>query len=75
LTDMDCADLNRETTQATGGQLYDVRKIVTLSRFPIVDPRFIRDSSEPRPRFQMATADPEDMTSEKNRGVKSTLLG
>jgi endonuclease/exonuclease/phosphatase family metal-dependent hydrolase len=64
LSGTDYASFNRETALTTGGQLYDARNIVTLSRFPIADTRLIRDSSGPRPSYQMATADPEDTTSE-----------
>ncbi len=51
---------HRKTTLTATGQLYDVRNLVTLSRFPITDIEIIRDSSGPRPRYQMATADPPD---------------
>jgi endonuclease/exonuclease/phosphatase family metal-dependent hydrolase len=51
---------HRKTTLTTTGQLYDVRNLVTLSRFPITDFEIIRDSSGPRPHYQMATADPPD---------------
>lgn len=54
------AGFHRQTTVTTSGQLYDQRNLVTLSRFPIVGAKIIRDSSGPRPSYQMATADPPD---------------
>jgi hypothetical protein len=53
-------DYQRLTTTTTGGDLYQERNLVTLSRFPLVEhPRtIIRDSSGPRPAYQVATADP-----------------
>lgn len=54
------AGFHRQTTLTTSGQLYDQRNLVTLSRFPIVGAKIIRDSSGPRPSYQMATADPPD---------------
>lgn len=56
------AGFNRETTLTTEGELYNERNIVTLSRFPIADTELIRDSSGPRPSYQMATAEPPDTT-------------
>jgi endonuclease/exonuclease/phosphatase family metal-dependent hydrolase len=53
---------NRQTTLTTSGQLYAQRNIVTLSRFPIVSTRIIRDSGGPRPSYRMATANPPDPT-------------
>jgi endonuclease/exonuclease/phosphatase family metal-dependent hydrolase len=65
LTGTEYAGFNRATTLTTGGELYDVRNIVTLSRFPIAAPvRIIRDSTGPRPRYQMATADPPDTSAD-----------
>lgn len=55
---------HRKTTLTTGGQLYDVRSLVTSSRFPITDTKIIRDSSGPRPSYKMATAVPPDTTVE-----------
>jgi endonuclease/exonuclease/phosphatase family metal-dependent hydrolase len=54
------------TTTTTGGELYQERNLVTLSRFPLIDhPRtIIRDSSGPRPAYQVATADPPDQTAD-----------
>lgn len=54
------AGFNRQTTLTTSGQFYDERNIVTLSRFPVVSARNIRDSDGPRPSYQMATANPPD---------------
>ena len=56
----------RLTTKTTDGQLYVDRNLVILSRFPLVDhPRpIIRDSSGPRPAYQVATADPPDETAD-----------
>lgn len=56
------AGFNRETTLTIAGELYNERNIVTLSRFPIADTELIRDSSGPRPSYQMATAEPADTT-------------
>jgi len=59
-------DYQRVTTTTTGGDLYQERNLVTLSRFPLVEhPRtIIRDSSGPRPAYQVATADPPDQTAD-----------
>src|SRR5215207_144735 len=48
-------DYQRVTTTTTGGDLYQERNLVTLSRFPQGDhPRtIIRDSSGPRPAYQV----------------------
>lgn len=73
LSGTDYANFNRKTTLTTGGQLYDVRNLVTLSRFPITDTRIIRDSSGPRPSYQMATAVPPDTTSEPVEWERSIL--
>jgi endonuclease/exonuclease/phosphatase family metal-dependent hydrolase len=64
LSGTDYSNFKRKTTLTTTGQLYDDRNIVTLSRFPITNTEIIRDSSGPRPSYQMATADPQDTTSE-----------
>ena len=64
LSGTDYASFDRKTTLTTSGQLYNDRNIVTLSRFPIAQTEIIRDSSGPRPSYQMATAAPEDTTSE-----------
>ncbi len=53
----------RQTTLTTAGKLYGPRNLVILSRFPITSTELIRDSSGPRPSYQMATADPPDATS------------
>jgi predicted extracellular nuclease len=55
-------EFNRKTTLTTSNQLYLDRNIVTLSRFPIESTQIIRDSSGPRPSYQMATANPPDTT-------------
>lgn len=61
----DYAGFNRATTTTTGGQLFDVRNLVVLSRFPFAAPsRVIRDGDGPRPRYQMATANPPDTTAD-----------
>ena len=59
-------DHQRLTTTTTGGDLYQERNLVTLSRFPLVEhPRtIIRDSSGPRPAYRVATADPPDQTAD-----------
>jgi endonuclease/exonuclease/phosphatase family metal-dependent hydrolase len=59
-------DYQRLTTTTTGGELYQERNLVTLSRFPLVQhPRtVIRDSSGPRPAYQVATAVPPDQTAD-----------
>jgi endonuclease/exonuclease/phosphatase family metal-dependent hydrolase len=57
------AGFNRATTTTSGGQLFDVRNLVILSRFPIVAPiQQIRPGDGPRPSYQMATAIPADTT-------------
>ncbi len=62
LAGTDYAGFHRSTTLTTELQLYNQRNLVTLSRFPISATDIVRDSSGPRPRYQMATADPEDVT-------------
>lgn len=62
LSSTDYAGFHRETTLTTSGQLYDLRNLVTLSRFPIVTTQIIRDREGARPSYQMATADPPDAT-------------
>ena len=59
-------DYQRLTTTTTGGDLYQERNLVTVSRFPLVEhPRtIIRDSSGPRPAYRVATADPPDQTAD-----------
>ena len=56
------AGFHRQTTVTGTGQLYDVRNLVTLSRFLIASTRVIRDSEGPRPSYKMATANPPDLT-------------
>jgi hypothetical protein len=56
------AGFNRQTTLITSGQLYEERNLVTLSRFPIIKTRVIRDGDGPRPSYRMATASPPDST-------------
>src|SRR5918992_3339561 len=58
------ASFNRESVRTPEGALYDQRNIVTLSRFPIISAEIIRDSSGPRPSYQMATAHPPDTSAE-----------
>jgi endonuclease/exonuclease/phosphatase family metal-dependent hydrolase len=55
--------LDQLLTLTTSGRLYDQRNLVVLSRFPIISTQVIRDSSGPRPSYQMATASPPDTTS------------
>jgi endonuclease/exonuclease/phosphatase family metal-dependent hydrolase len=59
------AGFHRATTLTTGGELYDERNLVFLSRFPIpaANVTIIRDSDGPRPSYQFATAVPPDTTS------------
>jgi endonuclease/exonuclease/phosphatase family metal-dependent hydrolase len=59
-------DYQRLTTTTTSGELYQERNLVILSRFPLIDhPRtIIRDSSGPRPAYQVATADPPDQAAD-----------
>jgi endonuclease/exonuclease/phosphatase family metal-dependent hydrolase len=49
---------NREVTTTTGGQFYDERNLVVLSRFPIKNKQLLYDNSGPRPSYQMVTAKP-----------------
>jgi endonuclease/exonuclease/phosphatase family metal-dependent hydrolase len=60
------ANFHRQTTLTTTGELYDVRNLVTLSRYPVTETKIVRDSSGPgpRPSYQMATANPPDTTSD-----------
>lgn len=53
---------NRATTRTVGGELYDERNLVILSRYTISDTAIIRDSDGPRPSYQFATAEPPDTT-------------
>ena len=62
LTDTRYLAYQRRTTQTTGGELYLERNLVTLAGFNILQADNIRDSSGPRPSYQMATADPPDTT-------------
>ena len=66
LTGTSYEDYQRLTTTTTGGDLYQERNLVTLSRFPLVEhPRtIIRYSSGPRPAYRVATADPPDQTTD-----------
>jgi hypothetical protein len=45
----------RVSTRTTGGEPYDDRNLVTLSRFPVVEDANIRDSDGPRPSYKPAT--------------------
>lgn len=54
------AGFHRAHTSTTGGQPYDLRNLVILSRFPITATAVVRDSDGPRPRYQFVTADPPD---------------
>ena len=54
------APFNRATTSTAGGQLFDVRNLVILSRFPILSVQQIRPADGPRPSYRMATAVPPD---------------
>jgi endonuclease/exonuclease/phosphatase family metal-dependent hydrolase len=56
---------NRVATRTTGGEPYDARNLVTLSRFPIVEDADIRDSAGPRPSYKPATAIPEEPAAEE----------
>jgi endonuclease/exonuclease/phosphatase family metal-dependent hydrolase len=65
LTGTEYAGFGRQTTSTTSGELYDVRNLVTVSRFPFAAPaQILRDSSGPRPRYQMATANPPDASAD-----------
>lgn len=64
LAGTDYAGFNRATTRTSGNELFDVRNLVTLSRLPILGVENIRDSDGPRPRYQMATANPPDPTAD-----------
>lgn len=73
LKDTDYVNFHRETTSTTGNELYDVRNIVVLSRFPITHAEQIRDSSGPRPNYKVATANPPDQTSDPVRWERPVL--
>lgn len=60
----DYAGFFRASTHTTVGEPYDQRNLVTLSRFPIGAESVVRDTSGPRPRYQMATAIPADTTAD-----------
>jgi endonuclease/exonuclease/phosphatase family metal-dependent hydrolase len=53
---------NRAVTLTTGGSFFDVRNLVILTSFPITSSATIRDSLGPRPSYQMATANPPDVS-------------
>jgi len=55
---------NRATTTTTGGELFDVRNLVILSRFPILSIQQVRPADGPRPSYRMATAVPADPTAD-----------
>src|SRR4030095_1139367 len=64
LTGTPYVGFNRATTTTTGGQLFDVRNLVILSRFPILSVQQIRPSDGPRPSYRIATAVPPDPAAE-----------
>lgn len=55
---------HRAWTVTTGGQPYDQRNLVTLSRWPITAVDVLRDSSAARPSYRYVTADPPDPLAE-----------
>jgi endonuclease/exonuclease/phosphatase family metal-dependent hydrolase len=64
LEDTPYANYTRATTLTTNDLLYAERNLITLSRFPIIDSKVIRDSDGPQPRYQVVTADPPDETAD-----------
>jgi predicted extracellular nuclease len=68
------AVFHRATTKTTGGDLYDERNLVTLSARPQGVSRIIRDGDGPRPRYQMATANPPDLTSDPVQWERPLLV-
>jgi endonuclease/exonuclease/phosphatase family metal-dependent hydrolase len=62
ITDTDYVYFHQATTLTTTGKLYHERNLVTLSRFPIVETKMLRDTDGPQPSYQMVTADPPDET-------------
>lgn len=67
------AAYHRATTQTTDGELYNERNLVTLSRFEIRSATSIRASSGPRPHYQVATAEPPDLSSDPVRWERPVL--
>jgi endonuclease/exonuclease/phosphatase family metal-dependent hydrolase len=65
LTDTHYAGFHRAVTHTTAGEFYDMRNLVILSRFPILQTAIIRDSDGPQPSYQMVTAVPADTTANK----------
>lgn len=64
---------HRATTQTIEGELYSERNLVTLSRFEILQATSIRDSSAPRPRYQLATAEPPDLSADPVKWERPVL--
>lgn len=60
LQDTHYAAFNRSTTLTVGGELYDERNLVVLTRFNITNTEIQRDGDGPRPSYQLATAIPPD---------------
>lgn len=55
------AGFNRVHTKTAGGEVFDVRNIAVLSRFPFIDaPEQILHKYTPRPKYQRVTAKPAD---------------
>jgi predicted extracellular nuclease len=76
LAGTDYAGFHRANTHTADGQPFDVRNLIMLSRFPFAaDPEQIRPSDGPRPRYQMATADPPDATADLVDWERPMLYG
>jgi endonuclease/exonuclease/phosphatase family metal-dependent hydrolase len=69
----DYENFNLSHTTTTGGDLYDERNLIVLSRLPIQATAIIRDSEGPRPSYQVATADPPDTTADPVRWERPIL--
>ena len=67
------AAFNRAHTQTVNGQLYNERNLIVLSRFPVGNTEFVRDSDGPRPSYQMATANPPDPEADELRWERPIL--
>ena len=58
------AGRERRMTLTTGGDFYHERNLVTISRYPVLETRILRDNDGPQPRYQLATASPPDQSAD-----------
>jgi endonuclease/exonuclease/phosphatase family metal-dependent hydrolase len=53
-----------EHTLTSGGEAYNERNLVVLSRFPISERKQIKHEYAPKPRYRKVTADPQEQNAE-----------